>query len=783
VAPSTSVWLAALLGLSGCSCNREPSTYDAAAPPDDLQAPGDLAPPPSTGPDMAPAGPTQVYNFRIDPAHTGSQPLETLKPPLKRVWSVDVGAHATYALVARGRVFTAGGGGGTFPADGNLVAVDIRNGQILWGPLALGHDLMIAYSDGLVFVTVGGTTLLALDETTGLTRWTQSMAYSDSSPPIAVNGLVYLNSGHENLTFAFDQKSGALVWKANVFDGSPGAPALANGTLYETSGCLVTNALDATTGKNQWSFTTGCSGGGGGMPVVADGLVYVSDPTGGDYVVLGADKGDLRGTFNTDTPPAFAHGLGYSVLGGTLRAFDAATLSTRWSFRGDGHLVTSPLVAGAYTYVASSSGMIYALDGGGRMAWSADGGAPIGSDAESLSLAVGEGTLLVPVANRIVAYQADDAPPDDGGAPADLAPSPPDLTPPPDLAVSPTATQAPSFRIDAAHTAGQPGETMTPPLQLAWSYDAGDTITYPLVAHGRVYISTATGLVTALATRTGAVVWGPETLAAGILLAYDNGRLFGVDRRDRVEAIDAETGAHAWIIALGQLDAYAPPVAANGLVYVNGLESGGDTVAVDEHTGTVVWDNHTFDGTNGGVAVANGVVYEIEHCSNVHAWAAAGGAAIWSHAGPCTGGGGTTPAVYQGRLYARDTIPGDTIFDANGDNILGTFATALPPAFASGVGYYLQGSALVAVPVGASASSWSFAGDGALSTAPVAAGAYVYVGSSLGNLYAVDGSGHQVWTTTLAAAVNANAETSSMTVAEGTLLVPAGNVLYAFRAP
>src|SRR5262249_25524680 len=115
--------------------------------------------------------------------------------------------------------------------------------------------------------------------------------------------------------------------------------------------------------------------------------------------------GSVRGTFNSDAPLAFSGMHGYSLLGGTLRAFDVATLSTRWSFRGDGHLVTSPFVAGAFTYVASSSGMVYALDGQGQVAWSANAGGTIKNEPEVISLTVAEGTLLVPVGNHLVAYR------------------------------------------------------------------------------------------------------------------------------------------------------------------------------------------------------------------------------------------------------------------------------------------------------------------------------------------------------------------------------------------
>jgi outer membrane protein assembly factor BamB len=63
---------------------------------------------------------------------------------------------------------------------------------------------------------------------------------------------------------------------------------------------------------------------------------------------------------------------------------------------------------------------------------------------------------------------------------------------------------------------------------------------------------------------------------------------------------------------------------------------------------------------------------------------------------------------------------------------------------------------------------WSFAGDGALVTAPLVVNNYVFIGSSNGNLYALDGtSGAQLWTKNLGAALPAG---------DGLLIVPAGQV-------
>jgi outer membrane protein assembly factor BamB len=232
----------------------------------------------------------------------------------------------------------------------------------------------------------------------------------------------------------------------------------------------------------------------------------------------------------------------------------------------------------------------------------------------------------------------------------------------------------------------------------------------------------------------------------------------------------------------GQLFFDSPPVAADGFVYINGLEDGGTTYAVDETDGNVAWSAGTFDGSMGAVAVSNGVVYESEACSNTTAWNGSSGAVVWRYMGSCTGGGGAVPVAYGGRLYVRDPAEGDTIIDVSSGKVVGSFTTNLPPAFSNDLGYFLQSNTLRAITTdGTSTVKWSFTGDGNLNTAPVISGAYAYVGSSSGALYAVDGSGTQVWSTNVGGAINSAIETDSMTVASGLLLVPVGNNLIAYH--
>jgi outer membrane protein assembly factor BamB len=347
-------------------------------------------------------------------------------------------------------------------------------------------------------------------------------------------------------------------------------------------------------------------------------------------------------------------------------------------------------------------------------------------------------------------------------------------------------TQATNFRIDAAHTGGQPRETMAPPLTLAWSVDFGAPVSYPLVADGRVFVTAGTwnldlppGSVAALDRATGTMLWGPLALGNEPYAAYDRGVLF-VDTFDgAVFAVDAANGQTKWSVQLyPPRTLTSPPVAADGVVYIQGN-------ALDGETGNLLW-RASYYGTDGAVAVKDGVLYEGESCGQASAVDVTTGQQLWHQYLGCGGGGGSTPAVYGGRMYfrlgtSRSLVGGDEILDVTTGKLVGTFLSGDPPAFDNGIGYYLESGTLSAVAVDTGSVAWSFVGDGKLTTAPIVAGAYVYVGSSGGNLYALDGAGQAVWNVDVGGRINADAENESMVVAEATLLVPVGNRLLAFH--
>lgn len=143
-----------------------------------------------------------------------------------------------------------------------------------------------AYARGRLYVATSiGLMCIAAD--TGLLRWRNAQARDGQMPAIA-DRVVYVGTDHG--LFALDER-GAVLWHA--LDGAPAsAPAVANGVVYVTGGERA--SLHA--------FAVGCAEGGaacapllsrpeglgaGARPIVADGRVWVGDPSQRALVAYG----------------------------------------------------------------------------------------------------------------------------------------------------------------------------------------------------------------------------------------------------------------------------------------------------------------------------------------------------------------------------------------------------------------------------------------------------------------------------------------------------------------
>lgn len=358
--------------------------------------------------------------YQINAAHSGSLSSDTLRPPLVQAWSRDLGGPISYPLIAGGRVFVTVGNpsSGSNPNYGSTIyALDEATGSTIWS-LALGGTYYwsaATYDNGRIFVVNESGLVRALDAATGTQYWSAQMPgqSSFSSPPIAVNGVVYLGgAGSGGTLYAVDETNGTVRWTASVMNGGDSSPAYGNNGVYVSYACPQTYAFDPLKGSPLWHYSGPCEGGGGSTPVYANGDLYVSDnlssPSG--YTFDGG-SGAVLGRFGASYAPSFFGQTMVSIsgitssTGGTLHAMNSAGTAI-WSFGGDGTLTSNPIVVNDEVYVGGRSGNVYAVNlATGHQDWTASVGSPLQStNGPTVGLGAGEGYLVVPATNTLTAF-------------------------------------------------------------------------------------------------------------------------------------------------------------------------------------------------------------------------------------------------------------------------------------------------------------------------------------------------------------------------------------------
>jgi outer membrane protein assembly factor BamB len=355
----------------------------------------------------------QSVAYQLDAAHDGYQTGDPITTPLSQAWSVDLGGAISYPLVVNGVVYVtvASSGSGT-----TLYALEQATGSTLWSH-SLGGTYPwsgLAYDAGQVFTVNSSGLLTAFDASSGVIGWSVDLPGQTSfdSPPTAINGYVYTGgAGSGGTVYAVSEASGQVVWTQAVENGDISSPAVDAHGVYVTYACDQDYDLDPLTGALIWHHSTGCEGGGGKDPVLANGDVFSRDPVGGN-VVLSASTGSTVGAFNSTPAPAVGGGSGYTVGGGALTAVGGSGLGTdQWTFTGDGSLDTAPLVVGNLVFEGSSSRHLYAIDAStGSSAWSTSLASAVPApDEQNVSqpltgLGAGEGTLIVPTGSTLTAF-------------------------------------------------------------------------------------------------------------------------------------------------------------------------------------------------------------------------------------------------------------------------------------------------------------------------------------------------------------------------------------------
>ena len=283
----------------------------------------------------APRASADAVSFQADAAHTGYVDA-AVKPPLGRKWIRRDIAVQGYPLVADGRVFVA--------TESTIQALDVTTGQTLWSRGSGAATL--AYGHGRLFATAEDA-VTAIDPATGATIWTEPD--SDASGSIVVGDLVIVSSYYGGLS-ALRWQDGIQVWNAYAPGAGTGIPASDGQRVFTTSGCAETSAVHAALGVELWHYTGSCTGGGGGTPRTAGGLVFAPDSRLGRCSMPAPGPCGRRSRSRTPAPRSPATARSSHSRTSCEPTIDNATIAWRVP-SGDHPFAGPPLVVGDVVYV------------------------------------------------------------------------------------------------------------------------------------------------------------------------------------------------------------------------------------------------------------------------------------------------------------------------------------------------------------------------------------------------------------------------------------------------
>lgn len=339
-----------------------------------------------------------------------------------------------------------------------------------------------------------------------------------------------------------------------------------------------------------------------------------------------------------------------------------------------------------------------------------------------------------------------------------------------------------AYQINPAHSGAITFSAgFSTPLKKVWSENLGSSLTYPIIAGGRVFVNSSAGVTYALDLATGTTKWSKNT-GTGLGSAYDNGSVFLVTSGGLLSSLSAKSGKTLWATQMpDQYSFSSAPMAIKGQVFVGGAGVGGDVYAVDESTGTLQWEEGVENGDDSSPAYGENGIY-VSYPQQYYKFDPATGNTDWHYSGDGEGGGGNTAVYYGGRVYIQDWTSGNSILDANNGNILGTFGAnnGDPPAFYKLVngkktGFSLYNGTLYGWKVSSGTNIWTFTGDNSLSTPPIVVNGLVIEGSSSGEVYALDAAtGSQQWSD------NTGSGVTALAAGQGTLVVVSNDVITAY---
>lgn len=330
--------------------------------------------------------------FRGGPAHLGVYDA-TRAPDLSRViWRFRTGGKIVSSPAYHDGALYFGS------SDHNFYSVRASDGSQRWkfttgGPV----NSSPAVDNELVFFGSVDGNFYALDTKSGLAKWTFKTSGERrftapgihgavprmevmpdpfdvfTSSPTLVDGMVFFGSGDHNV-YALDATTGKLRWKFSTGNVVHGSPAVINGVVYIGSWDRYFYALNAQTGALHWRFETGNDTtiynqvGIASSAAVSGGIVFFGCRDGHFYALdaktgLGKWNVDNQGGWVIASPAVYKGAVYFPTSDGTrFKAIDIATGKSKFELTNKAVSFSSPAIVKDVAYFGTSDGWLHAVN-------------------------------------------------------------------------------------------------------------------------------------------------------------------------------------------------------------------------------------------------------------------------------------------------------------------------------------------------------------------------------------------------------------------------------------
>ncbi len=202
-----------------------------------------------------------------------------------------------------------------------------------------------------------------------------------------------------------------------------------------------------------------------------------------------------------------------------------------------------------------------------------------------------------------------------------------------------------------------------------------------------------------------------------------------------------------------------------------------------ETSGAITAQSGYLDGTGADPAVNGSGVYLSAGCDSQFKLALSGAVKVWADTTGCTGGGGASTALWQGRMYGGE---GDEILAQSTGKGVGAGTFTGIPAFTGATGLFASGNTVSALDVAEkNATLWTATLPANVVAGPVVTPSAVWVGTSASTLVALDPANGAVLNTITLPGVPGgggeySSEPSDIGIGNNVLVAPTGSTVTAF---